>query len=295
MGHPLGLEIMRGELISTPGQGTSLWMDTNGQPRIATVTLTLNAVWPSNQTIPLGLNDERLDGAMLYTPVVGPSTRAVGGREFVLERDGQTAWLPLRVGQKLMARVREICEAGDTPLSPDTMVLSLNPRLAARMPSLAAGAVIKITTDSTPDLRGVLTAISGGPAVVQAGKAAKFDKSHENWHTRNPRSAVGWNDNYFFLVVVDGRQPGVSVGMNLPELASYLIKLGCREAMNLDGGGSSTLWAYGQVLNSPCEGRERPMSNALVLVQKPSSSSRPRPGEAVAGHAERPAHPSASQ
>ena len=57
--------------------------------------------------------------------------------------------------------------------------------------------------------------------------------------------------------------------MTLQELAAYMIKLGCQTAINLDGGGSATFWVYGNVMNSPCYGYERPMANALVLVQKP--------------------------
>jgi exopolysaccharide biosynthesis protein len=60
--------------------------------------------------------------------------------------------------------------------------------------------------------------------------------------------------------------------MSLPELAAYMLKLGCRQALNLDGGGSSTFWIHGQVMNSPCYGKERPMANALVLVRKPATA-----------------------
>ena len=56
--------------------------------------------------------------------------------------------------------------------------------------------------------------------------------------------------------------------MTFAELADYMIKLGCEEAMNLDGGGSATLWFFGQVVNSPSQGDERGMANALVLIQK---------------------------
>jgi exopolysaccharide biosynthesis protein len=66
---------------------------------------------------------------------------------------------------------------------------------------------------------------------------------------------------------VDGRQRG-SIGMTLEELASYLIKLGCDEAMNLDGGGSATLWCQGQLRNQPCDGRERPVANSLVVLRR---------------------------
>ena len=90
---------------------------------------------------------------------------------------------------------------------------------------------------------------------------------------RHPRTAIGWNHDYIFLVEVDGRQADLSVGMTLPELAAYMIKLGCDHAMNLDGGGSATLWARGNVMNSPSEGRERPAANTLVLVNPAKSTS----------------------
>ena len=54
-------------------------------------------------------------------------------------------------------------------------------------------------------------------------------------------------------------------------MTGYLVKQGCRVAMNLDGGASSTIWVRGQVMNSPCAGHERPTANSLVLVQKPNS------------------------
>ena len=56
--------------------------------------------------------------------------------------------------------------------------------------------------------------------------------------------------------------------MTLPEIAEYMVKLGCLYAMNLDGGGSATMWVMGSVMNSPSEGQERPSANALVLLKK---------------------------
>jgi exopolysaccharide biosynthesis protein len=85
---------------------------------------------------------------------------------------------------------------------------------------------------------------------------------------RHPRTALGWNDRYFYLVTVDGRQPRRSVGMTLEELARYLVSLGCREAMNLDGGGSTMMWVGDGVVNSPSDGEERAVANALILLRK---------------------------
>lgn len=89
---------------------------------------------------------------------------------------------------------------------------------------------------------------------------------------RHPRTAIGWNEDYFFLVEVDGRQRNLSVGMTLNELASFLIEIGCREAVNLDGGGSATLWYNGKVQNRPCDGYERPIANSLIVLKKKSGA-----------------------
>jgi len=274
-GDPEGLQIMRGELISAPGGRSCFWIDANGQPHTTNVLAQLKVTWPNNTVTFIGLNEERTNGgAVLYTSAMGPSTRTKKGRELILEREGNGEWLPLRAGQTYTGRVRETSETGNSPLSPNTVVLSLSASLAERLPNVSPGAVLKIATDSTPDLSGAKTAIGGGPVLVRQGKTVSFSSAP----ARHPRTAIGWNEKFFFFVVVDGRQPALSVGMTLQELASYMIKQGCREAMNLDGGGSATFWAYGNVMNSPCYGHERPMANALVLVQKPKIQNAPLEG-----------------
>ena len=264
-GDPEGLQIMRGELISAPGERSCFWVDTNGQPRATNVLSQLKVTWPNDATTLIGLNEERTDrGVVLYTSVVGPSTRTKKGRELILEREGQGEWLPLRAGHTFAARVREVRQTGDSQLSTNTLVLSLSPEAVEDVPAVSAGAVLKISTATIPDLRDVQTAIGGGPVLVRQGKLANFTATP----VRHPRAAVGWNDKFYFFVVVDGRQPRLSLGISLQDLAAYLIKLGCQDAFNLDGGGSATFWVYGNVMNSPCYGFERPMANALVLVQK---------------------------
>jgi exopolysaccharide biosynthesis protein len=68
---------------------------------------------------------------------------------------------------------------------------------------------------------------------------------------------------------VDGRKKDLSIGVGFAELADIMLELGCKEALNLDGGGSTTLWLNGEVANHPSEkGVERNVANALVLVRK---------------------------
>jgi exopolysaccharide biosynthesis protein len=88
---------------------------------------------------------------------------------------------------------------------------------------------------------------------------------------RHPRTAIGWDDRFFYLVVVDGRQRTLSRGMTLAELGAYMHDLGCLEAMNLDGGGSATLWCGGYPINSPCDGMQREIANGLVVIRKDSA------------------------
>jgi exopolysaccharide biosynthesis protein len=56
--------------------------------------------------------------------------------------------------------------------------------------------------------------------------------------------------------------------MTLDELGKWLTDLGCKEAMNLDGGGSATLWYNGEVRNNPADRVEREIANCLVVVKK---------------------------
>lgn len=115
-------------------------------------------------------------------------------------------------------------------------------------------------------------AISGEFMLVSGGTALpELDGS-----ALDPRTAVGYSRSgrYLYLVVVDGRQPFYSDGITLKELAAVLISLGAQYAMNLDGGGSSTMVVEAadgrpRIINSPIDnyipGRERPVANHLGI------------------------------
>lgn len=266
-GDPRGLQIANGELVSSPNDRVSFWVDTNGEPRMEVVKPQFAVTWPKGDRTAFEVNEERSRTAVLYTPVIGKSTKTSGGVEFVLEKAAEKKWLPLRAGEKYPARIREIRQGGNSRLDKDTLVLSLARVTPSSGPAEAVvGDIVWISTETTPSLKGVQTAIGGGPELVRGGKAqpARVNKSN----ARHPRSALGWNDKEFLFVTVDGRQPRLSNGMTLPELADFLVKLQCTEAINLDGGGSAEVWMEGKIMNSPCYGHERSTANALVLVEK---------------------------
>ena len=278
-GAPRGLQVINGELISGPGGGASFWVDAAGQMHTTNVASLFRVAWPGGSTTTFGLNnDRRPDGVELYTPAIGASTHTVGGRELVLSHVEGSRWLPLRVGQTYVSRVSEVRETGNTPLTPQTLVLSLGPAILPHLPAIQPGMLLRLSTETIPALHGVRTAISGGPILIHAGKRQKIRASLSEAYEfssmleRHPRAAIGWNQNYFFLVEVDGRQKALSIGMTLDELTKYLLDLGCEEALNLDGGGSATLWYAGQVQNSPCDRAEREIANAIIILKKAAVS-----------------------
>ena len=268
-GDPKGIQITRGELISAPCDWTCFWMDAEGQPHMGVVKSQLSVKWPNGTVTPFGLNEQRLpDKCFLYTQAVGPSTSTSGGVELILERAASAPkWLPLEIGEEYVVTVREVREGGNTPTGPDKLILSIGPRAMRSVPKVQKGAVLRLSTGTEPSLKGCQTAISGGPALLRDGKDLT------SWSAiRHPRTGLGWNKDTLFLVQVDGRQGGHSVGMTYSELAAYMQKLGCEQALNLDGGGSATFWMLGQVMNSPSQGKERGIANGLLLVQKPGTA-----------------------
>lgn len=275
-GAPRGLQIMDGELLSGPSGGASFWIDAMGEPHAENVESRFQITWPDGTATEFGLNGERrADGVELYTQAIGPSTHTTGGRELILARSEGGPWLPLRIGRTYTARVQEIREAGDTPLASNILVVSFGPPgLRQRFPQIQVGDVLRISTASQPALHGIKAAISGGPVLVRNGKRERLKVPNSQSYQvttmleQHPRAAIGWNGRFLFLVEVDGRQRHLSVGMTLDEFAKWLIKLGCEEAMNFDGGGSATLWFDGQVRNSPCDRMEREIANCLVIVRK---------------------------
>lgn len=125
---------------------------------------------------------------------------------------------------------------------------------------------IAMTKDVPSDAHQV---IAGSNILVSEGKIV-VERESSFSKTRHPRTAIGIaGDGTLVLVVVDGRQAGVAVGMSLTELAELMRGLGCRDALNLDGGGSTEMVMRDsqsgelRVLNRPSDGRERAVANVL--------------------------------
>jgi exopolysaccharide biosynthesis protein len=124
---------------------------------------------------------------------------------------------------------------------------------------------------------GATNTLSFGPILIQDGKIVsdfsnvKIDTNFGNRSIQNanPRTAIGMiAPNHYVFVVVDGRKEGYSRGMTLTELADVMAGLGATEAYNLDGGGSSTMYFMGRVVNNPLgKNQERGVSDILYIKE----------------------------
>ena len=132
---------------------------------------------------------------------------------------------------------------------------------------------VDLTIETTPQWKDVKHIISGGPYLVKNGEVF-VDMTAQKLQAiggRNPRSAIGYTkDNNFIFVAVDGRE-GSSIGMTLMELGNFMKSIGCVNAMNLDGGGSTVMYVNGQVVNKPQVKGGIPLSNAIILSRTEKS------------------------
>lgn len=132
---------------------------------------------------------------------------------------------------------------------------------------------IEILIGTTPN-RGLLTElIGGGPRLMTNGiRPASFvgyeDFGDSHVNSKHPRTALGINQDStkIYFITVDGRQPTLSVGMACWELADYMISIGCYQGYNLDGGGSTVMVVRDNIVNSPSDGPERSVANALLAI-----------------------------
>lgn len=138
------------------------------------------------------------------------------------------------------------------------------------------GAACEIIKAPSGDFAGMQYVVGGWEILVKDGQIGNTSSYHEgDGAVYAPRTFIGNKaDGSMFLCVTDGRNKGVpaAVGFKVTELANLAVALGAENALELDGGGSSTFWydlgSGLQLLNSPSDGSQRAVSNAVMLVEK---------------------------
>lgn len=125
----------------------------------------------------------------------------------------------------------------------------------------------KLNVKINPEWKDVNHIISGGPYLIKNGDIY-VDMTAQKLGSiggRNPRTAIGYTrDNHLIMLTADGRE-GSSIGLTLVELANLMKELGCVNAMNLDGGGSTVMFVKGQVVNKPAVQGGIPLSHTLTV------------------------------
>lgn len=115
------------------------------------------------------------------------------------------------------------------------------------------------------------TAIGGGPVLVQNGQIKITNNEEVKFggkaiNDRHPRTAMGYTaDNKIVILVVQGRMPGVAEGASLTHLATMMRDIGCVEALNLDGGGSSCMLVNGKETIAPSDKKQRPVPAVFII------------------------------
>lgn len=267
-GSPSGIMLRDGVLVSPPnGQRSSAGIALDGTLDVRRVKFF--GTWRGagqRRALNEFNKDPDKNGIALFTSDYGSATPRLAGSYAVI-LSGFPASTP---NTDITAIVASSSQNGPIGLAPGMAVLVARGIAAATLQAEApVGTTVMLRLILQPDWDTVADAIGGGPVLVRDGKPVY--RANEAFTTsqlipRHPRTAVGQlADGRILLVVVDGRQSGYSVGMTTFEMAQTMVRLGAVRAMQLDGGGSSTLAFEGKALNRPSDGRERPISTALML------------------------------
>jgi hypothetical protein len=280
-GNPAGLLKVGGELVSDTRRSrgaVGIHSDgTDGRPRLlfdrVSVTMRLSyEAEGTRHTIPIsGINTTRVRGGlMLFTPRYHADTdTASTGTEWVLQGD------PLTVvdrrdqaGKTLIPHDGVVLSYGGSPPTP-----ALNALEVGRTVRLAP--VFTTSFGTSPEDWAAASEIVGGAGLLMIDGRVVEDWAPETFRAgfaeeRHPRTIVGVDrEQQIWLITVDGRHPEISLGMNFQELQHLARRLRLRNALNLDGGGSTTMVVRDRVINRPSDPTgPRPVSDALLVFAR---------------------------
>lgn len=257
-------------------------IDGRGKPVMDRFVLDGAAWWRGVKTPILTLNfnpSGNPEGTALYTARFGAATPRDTTRvtaEVALGRAGR------RGDTVLYVRRGAASTASGSAIPSDGAVLSAygNGLRRTEVLAMSDGDTVKVVLATLPRLagRGALTMLIGGwPRILRDGINVADDAAtvegtlSRNAEMKHPRTALGVSRDSatLYLLTVDGRSES-SGGMTLHELADTMRRLGAWQAMNFDGGGSTTMVVDGIVMNAPSDATgERAVGNALMVVRTP--------------------------
>jgi hypothetical protein len=203
-----------------------------------------------------------------FTTAYGPSTPGGPGSEVVLDRNDRVVRIDPQRGTTLLQGQHSVQAIGN-----------LTSRLSGLRPGQIARLDLRLTEAGGGNLVRPGTAlVNGGPQLLRDGTEYITQNTDGMVHPTDPSFAYSWvlqrNPRTFagadaagrtLLVTVDGRQPD-QLGLSIPEEAQVAGALGMRDAMNLDGGGSTAMSIHGRLVTHPSDASgERPVGDAVVV------------------------------
>ena len=285
-GDPLGLMVRKGQLLSEPVKPRAAFgwgVDTIGAAVINWhITLTAEGLDPLDVD---GIDQQCApNSCVINDPLAGIALSSKPATCVVVKPDTTPILNPEGHYTGVVQNV--FSGSNSVPLGDEAFLVMGEGDKAAYLNGLQPGQKITIDvhTDGL-DWTKISNAIGGGPMLVQGGHPfvdwQDEDFKPEFAQQRHPRSAVGRTaGGDIWFVAVDGRQTG-SAGATLAEMADIMVKLGCIDAINLDGGGSTDMTLFGMVLNRPVEKEvgqeavinERKVANGILIYGDPPAPS----------------------
>jgi len=268
-GRPVGAMVAGGELLTTPeSEHILLRVDGQGQPTLRPgIDWGVGVSTADGRTLAVPAVNRPLsgEGITLYSRRWGPSTAtpADGGTVELALRLPSTATAALPSGSSAVA-VGPAVAGGNQPIPAGHVVLSGRGKGARALVDLAqrAGGTAALNVS----VGGVVSAIGGSPQLLQNGMSNYPANNPDSFtQQRHARTVVGiTSSGEMLLVTADAR--GASSGLTLAEATQLLSGLGAVDALNLDGGSSTTFVGAGSVRNAPSGGAERGVASALAVV-----------------------------
>ncbi len=266
---PLGAMVREGEIFSRPDPRRSVMVWGDSSTVFTRLNWTARAVLSADKAVTInGLNEECGENQVVLSTSAAAKSLAAAPCIHLVLRVEEGKWTP--TGKREAAVERVVEGEAELAVEPGYAVLTGRGSRVTELRSLVPGT--KVTLDMQTvgvDWRIYKNVVSGGPNLLTKGKvdiSAESEGFKGGFETnRHPRTALGRNARGdIFLVAVDGRQ-SMSVGATLDEMANIMFKLGCVDAINLDGGGSTALNIGGLTLNRPSDGTERKVANAVLI------------------------------
>ena len=288
-GALVGAMISRGELVATPGiPHVQLNFDAAGRGSIGEgLDWRAQVSTPDGQAVAVQRVNRPLlgDGINLYSRRFGPSTLTDAGAVEVVLGLASTEFLPSGVTPVRTVTLRS---GGNAPIGAGQVVLSGRGAGGQALAAFAQragrlGASLLVQTASAQSTGASPHLLNKGQIGYPSGDRDSFTQG------RHPRTMAGTTPAGETLpVTVDGRQRG-SAGLSLLEATALMAELGATDAVNLDGGGSTTFVTGGAVRNQPSDGGERRVVSALAVV--PAGQATPLPAAPPAGPRTTPSDP----